>query len=318
MTTVERIPAAALEPEHVQAWEGMLETAPLYRSPFLAPGWTQLVGRCRDDVYIGVLRRDGRIAAILPYESEEPGVARPVGSVFNDVQAVIAGPDTPWNVADWMDGLDLKEWRFEAHMARQRQLHPHEAAAKRSFAVDLSRPFAEYRAWLTDWHPSLLPELDRKFSRIERDVGPISFQARVKNHQLLDHALTIKAKQWADSGWPGRFFTPWEYKMMHDLLEWESASFSGIFSVLWAGDQPVAFHFGMCGRKVWHGWTIVHDPAFKRYSPGMLIHLRMFEAGNDLGFDEFDLGVGEYPHKVRMHTHQMQLVAGIVRRENVG
>jgi len=312
--SVEAVPAGQLTTDHVAAWEAILVKAPLLRSPFLAPGWTRLLAECRDDVMVGVMRRGGQIVALLPYELGAEGEGRPVGNVFNDYQAVIALPAEPWTPEQWLAGLGLTRMEFTGWLALQDQMTPYAESRPKSFAVALEDGFEPYVAWLRQWRPSLVEELRSKTRRLEREVGALRFTSHLIDHELLDHALRIKARQWADSGWPGRFFAPWEYKMMHALLEWDEPSVAGLFSVLWAGEHPIAFHFGMRGRQAWHGWTIVHDPAFARYSPGMLIHMEMFKSAQGLGLDEFDLGMGEYPHKRRMQTHQVPLVRGSVKR----
>jgi CelD/BcsL family acetyltransferase involved in cellulose biosynthesis len=290
-----------------RTWESILDEAPLLRSPFLAPGWTRLVGQCRNDVFVGVLRHGNTVVALLPYEQPLPGLVRPVGCVFNDQQAVIAAPDVSWSLQDWIVGLGAYSWDMAGQVAFQFQFAPLVTKLNASYAVDLSRSAADYDAWLADWRPSQLREIKRKIKRLEKAIGPIRFIVHVEDHALLDHALALKGGQWEESGWHGRFFTVWEYRMMHGLLTWSERSFAGLFSVLWAGDRPIAFHFGMRGRAVWQGWTIVHDPSYASFSPGILIHYFMFRAGPSLGLDEFDMGMGEFPHKRRLHTHRIPL-----------
>jgi len=311
---VERHRAAEMPPALWAAWEATLDRAPLLRSPFLAPGWTRLIAGCRPDVFVGVLWRGGEPVAFLPFQEDDPGRAGPVGGVFNDCQAVVVAPGTAWTPDDWLDGLGLESLRFEGHLASQTQMRACAARTLCGHAIDMTRPFEDYRAWLAASRRRLLPELDRKTRAAERTLGPLRLEAHRVDPALLDHALRLKADQWARSDWPGRFFVPWEHQMMHALLTWQELRFAGLFSVLWAGETPLAYHLGMRGLRVWHCWTIVHEPAHARFSPGLLIHLAMVRAGPDLGLDEFDMGLGSYGHKLRLETHRIPLLSGRAER----
>jgi CelD/BcsL family acetyltransferase involved in cellulose biosynthesis len=49
-------------------------------------------------------------------------------------------------------------------------------------------------------------------------------------------------------------------------------------SVLRADGRPVAAHFGLRTERVPACWFPAYDPAFAKYSPGLILHLRMAEA----------------------------------------
>lgn len=309
--TVEARAAHDLRPEDIAGWEAILAQETVFASPFFTPGYTRLVSGCVDGVMVGLLRQGDTLVGVFPYELEAPGKARPVGSVFCDYQAVIIRRDVPWTVDLLLDGLGLAEWRFDHLLALQRPFAPFARRRDVSWSIDLSGGFAAYEALFREGRRRPVAETARKKRMMERDLGPVTFQPHVADHRLLDDLLARKSAQWARSGWPGRFTTPWERNLMHSLLDTGTAGFAGMLSVLCAGGRPLAMHIGMRSRTVWHYWTTVYDHDFARYSPGNVMLVEMARAAPGLGLTELDLGKEDFEYKRRLHTHVVPVMEGV-------
>lgn len=299
-----------LSDDEIAGWQSIVAENPRYRSPFFAPGYAMLVGRCIENVMVGLILNNGRIAGVFPYELVGDSRSGPVGSIFCDYQAVVAREDLAWTADALLDGLGLISWRFDHILTSQHQWSRYHRVQDVSWVIDLSGGFDAYANAMRRAGRGQLAEVRRKRRMIEREVGPLSFTPHEIDHTLLDHMLTLKSAQWARGGWAGRFTAEWELRLMHGLLETDRPDFAGMFSVLRAGGHPVAMHIGMRSAHTWHYWTTAYDPEFKRYSPGLIMLIEMLQHAPAMGLVEVDLGKEDFEYKRRLYTHAIPLAEG--------
>ena len=82
--------------------------------------------------------------------------------------------------------------------------------------------------------------------------------------------------------------------------------------MLRAGGQVVAVHAGMRSRRVLHWWFPTFDQTFAKYSPGIILLLRMAEALAAAGVRTIDLGKGDSQYKRSLMTGTLELREGYV------
>ena len=63
------------------------------------------------------------------------------------------------------------------------------------------------------------------------------------------------------------------------LLGTRTDRFSGMFSVLYVEDVPVAAHFGIRSERVMAYWFTAYNTSYSAYSPGLIHMLRMGGGG---------------------------------------
>ena len=126
--------------------------------------------------------------------------------------------------------------------------------------------------------------------------------------------MAWKSDQYRRTGRPDRFAEPWVVALVESLLGTREESCSGRLSLLYAGDQLVAGHFGLSSRSVIPTWFPVYDPRFARYSPGLLLHLAMAESAAAAGVSAIDMGPGAKDYKESLKSRDAVLVEGRVVR----
>ena len=297
-------------------WRRLVRDNAIFSSPFFAPGYTQLVGSCLGDVMVGLLRQEGRVVGIFPYEWERDGHARPVGSIFCDYQGVIVGPDIHWTAEGMLTKLGVESYRFDHMLSSQHQWRKFVQVRDVSWSINLSDGYEAYEVDLRSAKRMQIADVRRQRRMIEKEVGALSFSPHEVDHGLLDLMLGWKSAQWARSGWVGRFTADWEHRLMHRLLETAQPDFAGLFSILRCSGRPVAMHLGMRSAHTWHYWTTAYDQEFKRYSPGLIMLAEMIRHAPGLGLEELDMGKDGFKYKRRLHTHTVQLAEGVATRCN--
>ena len=67
-------------------------------------------------------------------------------------------------------------------------------------------------------------------------------------------------------------------------------AFGGLMIGLYAGDRPVAAHFGVRQDGWYHPWLGAYDPELAGFSPGLVHQVMAAAAAAGIGIDTYDLG----------------------------
>lgn len=126
--------------------------------------------------------------------------------------------------------------------------------------------------------------------------------------------MAWKSAQYRRTGRMDRFARPWIVGLVDDLFQRREEHFTGVLSVLYAGDRPVAAHFGPRSRTVLAAWFTAYDPELRYYSPGLLMHLRVAEAARRDGVRVIDFGRGVKEYKDWLKTRDLRVGEGFATR----
>jgi CelD/BcsL family acetyltransferase involved in cellulose biosynthesis len=143
-----------------------------------------------------------------------------------------------------------------------------------------------------------------------RELGPLRFEADAREPAVLERVLSWKSAQCQRTGSVDFFALRWTRELVERIAATQDASFGGVLSALYAGDQLVAAHLGMRSERAWHWWFPVYNREFARYSPGGILLLRVAEAAAKSGASVLDLGKGLDEYKESFATCAIPLFEG--------
>jgi CelD/BcsL family acetyltransferase involved in cellulose biosynthesis len=305
------IPARSLDCDLGRAWSDIQGADPVLSSPFLAPEFTLAVAAERANVAVGILERDARPVGFFPHERGRFATGQPVGGSLNDLQGLVAGPDVEIAAEDLVRGCRLVHWTFTRIIASQTAFARHHIRRDVSRFIDLSDGFAAYAR---DKHVPFAERLLRKGRKIEREVGPLRFEVHNPDPSALARLMAWKAARYRSAGYMDVFTRRWTRRVMERIHATQTARFAGLLSLLWAGDDLAAGHFGIrCGAR-WHSWVVSYAPQFARYSPGLLLYWNLAEAAGGLGVKRIEIGGGDYPYKSMLANAAIAVAGGSVDR----
>ncbi|MEU6659190.1 GNAT family N-acetyltransferase [Streptomyces sp. NPDC046821] len=303
------------------AWTAMQSKAHLHgmaelANPFLSPEFTLAMGRCRRGVRIAVVREDGEPAAFFPFQRTVTGVGRAVGLGVSDSQGLMHGPGFAWDARELLRACGLAVWEFD-HLAGGQQ--PFAAGASGSFpspVMDVDEGYEAYLRELRRRAPKFARTTLAKGRRLARDCGEVRYVHDERDPGALATLMEWKSAQYRRTGRSDRFARAWITSLTQGLFHTSSESFAGILSVLYAGGRPVAAHFGLRSERVLACWFPAYDPEFAKYSPGLILHLRMAEAAAADGIAYLDLGRGQKEYKDSLKTRELTVHEGWVTRRH--
>ncbi|MGW8374855.1 GNAT family N-acetyltransferase [Streptomyces sp. ODS28] len=298
------------------AWHGAMDASPDYGNPFLAPEFAAGIGRYRGNAQVAVLHEDGEPVGFFPYERSALGVGRAIGLGLSDCQALVHRPGVAWDPKEVLRACGLSVFEFDHLVEAQAPLEEYVTGTFASPVIDLkeSTGNSTYAEWLRHAYPGHAKTTLKKERRLARDVGELRFVFDERDPGALRTLMEWKSAQYRRTGRMDRFAKPWIVDLVRSLAEVREEHFTGVLSVVYAGDRPVAAHFGPRSRGVLAAWFTAYDPQFHRYSPGLMMHLRMAEAAGREGVRLLDMGRGDYEYKDWLKTRELRVGEGFVTR----
>jgi CelD/BcsL family acetyltransferase involved in cellulose biosynthesis len=295
----------------LELWREMARGSAALRNPFLSPEFTLAVGNARPAARVGVLEESSRIVGFFPHERRGRLLGTAVGAGISDCQALVHLPGLVWDAKELVRACGLPVWEFDHLIASQPAFAPHHTARHGSPVLDLSRGFPAY-VQARSRETNAITSLGRKVRKLAREVGELRFDFQSTDPAALRTLMDWKSDQYRRTRARDNFDTPWITQVVTELLGTQAAGCTGTLSVLHAGDRPIAAHFGIRSEDVLSYWFPSYDPAFGRYSTGIILLLRLAEAAADQGVTSVDLGRGQQRYKDELKSRELVVAEGRV------
>ncbi|MFE6525278.1 GNAT family N-acetyltransferase [Streptomyces sp. NPDC057794] len=303
-----------LGPDDLKMWREIRTESGAPANPFLDPRFTAAVGRVRPGASVAVLHEDGSPVGYFPYERGRLGRGRAIGLGVSDSQGAVLRPGIRLDARRLLRACGLSSWEFDNLEAGQDAFAAHAAEELASPVVDIGEGFERYAERLRATSPGFLRQTLAKERRLARRVGAVRFVYDARDPGALRALMEWKSAQYRRTGRRDRFAQEWITRLVGLLGESEEPECRGVLSVLYAADRPVAAHFGLRSRTVLSWWFPAYDRAYAKYSPGLVLQLRMLRAAAADGIGTVDLGSGPARYKDSLKTRDLRVYEGAVVR----
>ncbi|GHA54403.1 hypothetical protein GCM10010303_77900 [Streptomyces purpurascens] len=303
-----------LGPNDQKMWREIRTESAAPANPFLDPAFTTLVGQVRPGARVAVLLDDDSPVGFFPYERGPLGQGRAIGLGVSDSQGAVLRPGIRLDARGLLRSCALSSWEFDNLEAGQGLFVPHAAEELASPVVDIGEGFELYAKRLRAKSPSFLRQTLAKERKLARQVGEVRFVYDARDPDALRALMDWKSAQYRRTGRRDRFAQEWITRLVTLLGESEEPECRGVLSVLYAADRPVAAHFGPRSRTVLSWWFPAYDRAYAKYSPGLVLQLKMLEAAAADGVETVDLGSGPARYKESLKTRDLRVYEGAVVR----
>jgi CelD/BcsL family acetyltransferase involved in cellulose biosynthesis len=282
-------------------------------SPFLSPCWARSVELARGGrgVRVAVLSEGGEPRGFMP---ASPGkvTAIAAGGAMSDYEGIVAEPGFTFDPQAVVRALGVSRYDFSHVLKSEAAFTPYARGESFSWLVDLPDGYEAYAAQRRAEGVSALKELDRKRRKAEREVAEPVFTAWSASRADFDRLIELKREQYRTTGQTDVFDAGWTLRLVEDLFALKVPGFGGALFTLHFGDQLAAAQFHLMGEAVIHAWMIAHEPAFERYSPGLLLFQDILRWMDGQPATRLDLGYGDYRFKRELSNAQLKLVHGFV------
>jgi CelD/BcsL family acetyltransferase involved in cellulose biosynthesis len=306
------IPGRELDDDLASVWKELQRSNPDLASPFFHPEFTRIVASVRNDVEVGVIEDGGKVIAFFPFQREGRDIAGPVGGIISDYQGLICAPDFSCDPRELIAACRLTAWHFDHLIASQTMFSPFCHCEDVSPRIELCGGFDEYANSRRTAGSEQIKKCANALRRLEREIGPVRCVASSVDIAAWKCVTGWKSAQYVRTGKEDLLSRDWIKAALNRIRSTKLPDFAGVLSVLYAGDVPVAGHFGMRSQSVWHYWFPAYSQEYARYSPGLVLLLKMAERAGALGLQTIDLGKGPALYKERFRNAEVALATGSV------
>ncbi|NYI08115.1 GNAT family N-acetyltransferase [Allostreptomyces psammosilenae] len=296
------------------AWRSIQRDDPALANPFLSPEFTLAVGACRADARVAVLFDGARPVGFFPHQRRPFGVGVPIGAGLSDCQGAVVEPGVHVDAGTLLRACRLSVWEFDHLAAGQKLFEGAVTATAPSPAIDVTAGYPALLERLRASSPKFLRTTLAKERKLAARCGELSFEYASGDRSTFHTLISWKSAQYRRTGRSDRFAHPWIVELLERLHAVSGPDFAGRLSVLRAGGRVAAAHFGLASRHVLACWFPTYDTELARFSPGLVLHLRMAEAAAAEGLWHLDMGRGEMAYKESLKTHDLTVAEGSLTR----
>ena len=312
---VTAVPVTELGAAELERWRAIQAAHEPSSSPYLAPEFALAAAAEGRPVRVGVMEDGAGIVGFFPHERGRYGMGSPAGGLLSLGHGVIAHPDVRWSPRELLRACGLVRWDFAHLVDPGGPMGPYSRLRLDNPLIDVSRGFDCY---LAERRRELVVTTLRKARKAERELGPLRFEARSSDTCALDALMRWKSVQYRAIGTRDRFALDWSVRLVRRIHATRSADFEGLLSTLHIGDDLAAAHIGIRLGRVWSYWFPAYDAALGRYSPGVILLLRMAESAEALGAREIQLGAGREAYKWHLANRSRPIGEGRVETPSPG
>jgi CelD/BcsL family acetyltransferase involved in cellulose biosynthesis len=295
-------------------WHVIRQAVPALANPYFAYGFTAVVAAARTDVRVAVLRDSGSLTAFFPFQRDKLGSGRPVGGKISDFHGLIAGLETRYDARALLRASGLRSYTFDHLIPMQETFRPFIRALDISPYLDLAAGYPAYREAVRGAGLGGPREAEMKLRRIERRIGEVRFTFHDADPAVLRTLLRWKSLQFRRTHGFDPLSRRWVTEVLERVHATQTADFAGVLSALYADERLIAAHLGMRSGATLHSWFPAYDSSIAKYSPGLVLLLKLAEAAAERGVEVLDLGKGPESYKRRFTTEGVPLAIGSVER----
>ena len=298
----------------IAIWHSMQNKTESLANPFLCPEFAVAVDKVRPDARVAVLVEGTEIVGFFPFQRRRLRVGAPIGAGLNDCQGLIHAPGMEWDARELLRACRISVWQFDHLVQGQRPFDCYKTAVAASPVIDLTNGFLAYREKLQIESPKFYKDLDRKIRRLEDAEGELRFVMDSRDLSELRKLIDWKSDQCRHNNWINLFDRPWVIDLLDYLFSSHGHHFNGSLSFLYAGETPVAAHFGLRTDHILAAWFPAYDKRFGRQSPGLIQFLRMVEEAAAIDIQLINLGKGTARFKETLKNCDLVVAEGMVAR----
>ncbi|GII84383.1 polysaccharide biosynthesis protein CelD [Sphaerisporangium siamense] len=298
----------------VARWRELQTATPSLDNPFLSVEFALALGRLRSYVRVAVIEDHDKVVGFMPFERHAFGVGKPLGSWLTTCHGLIAVPDLDIPARHLIRACGLSVFAFDHMVAGQPTWEPHESAVRPVPMMDLTGGYDAYIGHVRAGSPKNYKTVRYKERKLAREHGVVHLDWGAAGPDAMRVLTGWKSDQYRRTGRVDRFAQPWIVELLEEMHASDSPSFAGVLTMLYAGDTPVAGHFGLRTEKTLVGWFPAYDPEFARYSPGIMHHLHMAEQAASNGLGHVDMGKGGREYKGWLKNGTTHVTEGRVSR----
>lgn len=292
--TIENLRLHDLTPDDETRWQALVAQRPDLSGPYFDIRYIKAVAKDVPGAGIVRFRDNDTVVGYFPYQIRS-GALQPLGAPLTDYH----GPVTP---ADFVPDFDaLLKVTGARHLEFQGWIG---AMSPRASTLKLKRRLADTSQGFDTWydaqddlHHKFFKNVGRCQRNVEKDFGGFDFSWERVTPELLAWTLDLKREQYKKTGMHDVFACGWTETLLRNLAAVEDDGYGLRAGIFRHEGKIVASEISLMGADEVHLWFPAYDPAYYRYSVGILLTVAIIRHLAPMGIKRFDFGTGGEDYK---------------------
>jgi CelD/BcsL family acetyltransferase involved in cellulose biosynthesis len=301
------IDAEELSSRHIENWESIRRANPKLSAPSLSAEFFVQISRVVPNCKVVVLSSSGTIKGYMAF-CFDAEVKKAFPIPMADYQPIVFERGATFDSRSIIHAIGLNSAEFRNVITEgllfKKPVNEVTHNSQRVI-IEASTGFNSYE------HLAITPGFRKKLSYyarvIQNDHGPLSIEHGCKDRSMFARLMGHKADRYA----PASGFPDFVYNSIEEFLQSESNLDTSI-STLICGDKEVAWAVVQRLETSLFYWIPSFDPAFTKYSPGLLTIWLLLKDLNKLGCTTLDFGPGGENYKAKFANSALELRSAVI------
>ena len=270
--------------------------------PFVRPGWIQAWWDAfgSGELRILTLRREGRLAAVLPVRSRLGTLTSTANPETPEFCVLAEDDEAVHALARWLVAGRPRYVSLAFVDATRRDLGACSAAARAARYRVLTRTLTRspYVTVTGDWQAferglqkKFVGDIRRRRRRLEEEgaVALTVSDGSERLDELLEEGFRLEASGWKAERGTSIAARPDAVRFYRSVARWAADRGSLRLAFLRVGERAVAFQLALEEDRVYYYLKGGYDPAYRRFAPGKLITHALLEDAFSAGLASYEL-----------------------------
>lgn len=296
---IESVLFSEIPKQDILVWRACANSQPLI-NPLNDPDYFACLAHAGMDTHL-LVARESPYSLYWPYQIQSHKGSQPAVKKISDCSQLVISPEAKIDPSSILRSAGLTFYEFD-HLFEQTSFDvaPFAYYADPCYLIDISNGREEYLSDLATKGSKVAREARRKRNKMERELGAVRLEPASSDPADLRLLLDWKIEQLEQQGFGHCFREEWTLKFMQRHLAFQSANCQGKLSVLYAGDEKVAMHYGSWGTTAINSWIPAVNPMHAKHSPALCLYMNLIPEAESSGIQTIILGRGENQTKTRL------------------
>jgi CelD/BcsL family acetyltransferase involved in cellulose biosynthesis len=310
LNRIEIVRITDLTARDASQWTQWRAQRPELVGPYFDVRYVQAIGVDVPGARVARLYNEGRVVGYFAYQIRA-GVLQPLGAPLSDYHALISAPGYVPDLNALLKATRAKRLDFQGWVG------PMDAHAQ---TVPLQRRAAltpdGFDAWYAEQdleHHKFFKNVGRCERNIVKDFGGFDFTWERVTPEVMGWIVDLKREQYKKSGLHDIFNCGWTREVLVNLANLPDEDYGLRAGVFRHEGKLVAAEISLVDKENVHLWFPAYDPAYYRYTVGIVLTLAIIRHLAPLGYKSFDFGTGGEDYKSPMTVGGGECLEGSVQ-----
>ncbi|MGA9659373.1 MAG: GNAT family N-acetyltransferase [Asticcacaulis sp.] len=286
-----------LTAEDASLWAGFVAQRSDQIGPYFDMRYIQAIASAVPGSAVARFYHKDKVVGYFPYQVRA-GALQPMGAPLSDYHGLISEAGLSVDFHQLLKVTKARRLDFQGWIGEM------DAQAK---GLVLQRRVAETPDGFQSWYDEQNQQHHKFFKNVARcernvlkDFGGFDYSWERVTPTILNWVIAHKREQYSRCGLHDIFSCGWTHDLLNTLSQYEDDTYGLRAGVFRHEGKIVAAEISLMDKESVHLWFPAYDPAYYRYTVGILLTMAIIRDLADKGIQRFDFGTGGEDYKSPM------------------